>query len=98
MNQVHPPRYRPRTRMLAHVRSLLRDDPRLRPVLASGGRLEPQCDVAEIRVVARSAEGAVLGEARHQAPRWWLPERSGRARALAEDLASTLQASLSTAG
>lgn len=98
MTEVHPPRHRPRTRMMAHVRSLLRDDPRLRTVFAAGGRLEPGCDLSEIRVVARSAEGTVLGEARHEAPRWWLPDRSGRARAIAEDLASTLQATLVGAG
>lgn len=94
MTPLRTLQHRPRTRMMAHVRSLLRRDPRLEPVIDAGGHLESRCDHAGIRVVARSAAGDLLGEAHHQAPRWWLPVRSGRARALAEDLASTLHASL----
>ena len=80
--------------MLAHVRALLRSDPRLRPLIEDGGCLEPHCDFQEIRVVARSARGEVLGEATHDHPRWWLPTRSGRARALAEDLAASLDVAI----
>lgn len=84
----------PRSRMLAHVRALLRSDPRLQAVIEKGGRIEPECDVREIRVVMRSAGGEVLGEASHGRPRWWLPARSGRARAIAEDLAAALAAAI----
>ena len=84
----------PRKRMLAHVRALLRSDPRLQQIMEHGGRLEPECDFEEIRVVARSSRGDVLGEATHDRPRWWLPTRSGRARAIAEDLATALESAI----
>jgi hypothetical protein len=85
------PLSRPQSEMLAHVEALLGRHPKLQPLLERGWSLEPGCDDDAIWVVARAGDGAPA-TARLETPRWWLPSRSGRALAIAEELATALAA------
>lgn len=88
------PLNRPRREMLAHVEAILHRHPKLQPLLEEGGSLELACDDDAIWVVASRPGEAELPQARVETPRWWLPPRSGRALAIAEELATTLVAAI----
>jgi hypothetical protein len=83
------PLSRPQSEMLAHVEALLGRHPKLQPLLEHGWSLELGCDDRAIWAVAAGPAGAGA-TARVETPRWWLPSRSGRALAIAEELATAL--------
>ena len=59
-------------------------------LLERGWTLELSCDDDAIWVAAAAADGGAPATARLETPRWWLPSRSGRALAIAEELATAL--------
>lgn len=83
---------RPQCEMLAHVEAVLTRHPRLQPFLEHGWSIEPACDDDAIWVDATAVGRNV--STRLETPRWWLPGRSGRALAIAEELAVSLEAAL----
>lgn len=91
------PLSRPQSEMLAHVEALLGRHPKLRTLLARGWSLELGCDDDAIWVAAGAAGGDPSATARLETPRWWLPSRSGRALAIAEELATALAAKVDNA-
>ena len=84
------PLSRPQSEMLAHVEALLGRHPKLLSLLERGWTLELSCDDDAIWVAAAAADGGAPATARLETPRWWLPSRSGRALAIAEELATAL--------
>ena len=85
---------RPQSDMLAHVEALLARHPRLLPLLESGWSLEISCDDSAIRVDAAGPAPGTTASTELRTPRWWLPARSGRALAIAEELAVALAAEI----
>jgi hypothetical protein len=85
------PLSRPQTEMLAHVEALLRRHPRLEKAWEAGWTLELGCDNGAIRAAAGAPGGGAAEAAEVATPRWWLPSRSGRALAIAEELAIALE-------
>ena len=86
------PLSRPQSEMLAHVEALLGRHPKLQTLHERGWSLELGCDDDAIWVAASAADGGAPATARLETPRWWLPSRSGRALAIAEELATALAA------
>lgn len=83
---------RPQSEMLAHVEALLGRHPKLQPLLERGWSLELSCDDDAISVAGAAPQGGRRAVAVLRTPRWWLPSRSGRALAIAEELATSLAA------
>jgi len=76
--------------MLAHVEALLGRHTRLQPLLEGGWTLDLSCGDEAIRVVGTAPGGGRQLSAALETPRWWLLSRSGRALAIAEELATAL--------
>ena len=88
------PLSRGQAEMLSHVEALLRRHPRLLATWEAGWSLDLACDTDAIWARAAGAAPGESATARVETPRWWLPSRSGRALAIAEDLATQLEAAL----
>ena len=82
---------RPQIAMLTHVEAVLRRHPRVAAAWAEGWSLELACDSAAILAVAAAPGSDPSTVVRVETPRWWLPSRSGRALAIAEELATALE-------
>jgi hypothetical protein len=89
---------RPQIEMLTHVEAVLRRHPRVAAAWDEGWSLELACDSAAIWAVASAPGTDESTVARVETPRWWLPSRSGRALAIAEELATTLEQGLAARG
>jgi hypothetical protein len=64
----------------------------------AGWSLELACDSAAIWAVATAPASGASTVARVETPRWWLPTRSGRALAIAEELATALEQGMAAPG
>ena len=84
--------------MLTHVEAVLRRHPRVAAAWEEGWSLELACDAAAIWAVASAPGSDASSLARVETPRWWLPSRSGRALAIAEELATTLEQRMAARG
>lgn len=84
------PLTRAQNEMITHVEAILGRHPRLQPLLQRGWTLEPGCDDDAVWVRA-AGPGGEAADARLQTQRWWLPTRSGRALAIAEELVDSLE-------
>ena len=74
-----------------HVRELLRSHPLLEPLRQASVPVLVTRTPAGISAHALLALGERLIESRIEEERWWLPQRSGRARVIAEQLARSLR-------
>lgn len=88
------PLTRAQSEMMTQVDAILGRHPRIQPLLERGWTLDLACDDTAIWVTAIGPAGT-RAEARLNAPRWWLPSRSGRALAISEELAQALDAAIS---
>jgi hypothetical protein len=84
--------------MLDHVEALLGRHPRLTSAWDAGWSLGLACDSDAIWATATPPEGGEARMARLATPRWWLPSRSGRALAITEELAESLEAEIARTG
>jgi hypothetical protein len=84
--------------MLTHVEAVLRRHPRLNAAWEEGWSLELACDADAIWAVATPPAPGAPASARVETPRWWLPPRSGRALAIAEELATALEPGVAARG
>ena len=89
---------RPQSEMLTHVEAVLRRHPRMTTAWEEGWSLELACDSAAIWAVASAPGSDASSVARVETPRWWLPSRSGRALAIAEELATVLEQGMAASG
>ncbi|HEX6068442.1 MAG TPA: hypothetical protein VFZ18_01420 [Longimicrobiaceae bacterium] len=89
---------RPQIGMLTHVEAVLRRHPRVAAAWEAGWSLELACDSAAIWAVASAPGSEDATVARVETPRWWLPSRSGRALAIAEELATALEQGMAARG
>ncbi|HEX6923821.1 MAG TPA: hypothetical protein VF167_00215 [Longimicrobiaceae bacterium] len=89
------PLTRAQSDMMTQVDAILGRHPRIQPLLERGWTLDLGCNDTAIWVTAVGPERS-RAEARLDAPRWWLPSRSGRALAITEELVQALESALSS--
>jgi hypothetical protein len=92
------PLSRPQQEMLDHVEALLGRHPRLASAWEAGWSLNIGCDTDAIWATATPPDGGEARTARLATPRWWLPSRSGRALAITEELAESLEREIAAPG